>query len=81
MPSLASSGTDQFEADTPLEAVVESDRSVDYDLSEEEISIRAYECWLERGSPLGSPEIDWAKAEEDLRSQRSKKPAAAAASA
>jgi hypothetical protein len=27
----------------------------------------AYQHWEKRGSPLGSPEIDWLAAEEDLR--------------
>jgi len=27
---------------------------------------RAYERWLERGSPLGSPELDWLEAEREL---------------
>ncbi len=28
----------------------------------------AYQYWKERGLPLGSPEIDWFAAENDLRS-------------
>jgi len=28
----------------------------------------AYESWEERGRPAGSPEVDWQKAEERLRS-------------
>lgn len=31
------------------------------------ISRRAYELWLERGSPEGSPEEDWFKAEAEIR--------------
>jgi hypothetical protein len=27
---------------------------------------RAYERWLERGSPQGSPELDWLEAEREL---------------
>jgi hypothetical protein len=33
------------------------------------IEALAYEQWLLRGSPIGSPEIDWLRAEEDLRSR------------
>jgi hypothetical protein len=28
----------------------------------------AYQYWEERGRPVGSPEVDWQKAEERLRS-------------
>jgi LmbE family N-acetylglucosaminyl deacetylase len=31
----------------------------------------AYQLWQERGSPLGSPEQDWLRAEEQLRSENS----------
>jgi hypothetical protein len=29
----------------------------------------AYEYWLARGCPLGSPEVDWLRAEQELRSR------------
>ena len=32
----------------------------------EEIAGLAYELWVRRGSPLGSPEIDWHAAESAL---------------
>jgi hypothetical protein len=32
----------------------------------EKISARAYELWIERGSPMGSPEIDWQRAEAEI---------------
>ena len=32
-----------------------------------EISALAYELWIQRGCPLGSPEVDWFRAKEDLR--------------
>jgi hypothetical protein len=38
------------------------------------IEVRAYELWLERGSPIGSPEIDWQKAELELRTADSSTP-------
>ena len=31
------------------------------------IEALAYQLWLDRGSPAGSPEIDWRRAEEELR--------------
>jgi Protein of unknown function (DUF2934) len=32
----------------------------------EKISARAYELWVERGCPVGSPEIDWFRAESEI---------------
>jgi hypothetical protein len=31
------------------------------------VAIRAYELWIERGCPVGSPEVDWYQAEEEVR--------------
>jgi hypothetical protein len=31
------------------------------------IEALAYEHWLARGCPAGSPEVDWLRAEDDLR--------------
>jgi len=39
--------------------------------SYEEISMRAYELWMERGRPHGSPDVDWHRAIEELRSKTS----------
>ena len=33
----------------------------------ESIEALAYQRWLNRGCPVGSPEIDWNRAEEELR--------------
>ncbi len=33
------------------------------------IQLAAYYLWKQRGSPLGTPEIDWFRAEEQLREQ------------
>jgi hypothetical protein len=30
----------------------------------------AYLHWLERGCPIGSPDEDWSRAEQDLRNQQ-----------
>ncbi len=35
-----------------------------------EISALAYELWIQRGCPLGSPEVDWFRAREDLRRKK-----------
>jgi hypothetical protein len=32
----------------------------------------AYLRWLERGCPIGSPEEDWSRAEQDLRSDQTR---------
>jgi hypothetical protein len=32
-----------------------------------ELSALAYELWMQRGCPLGSPEVDWFRAEEELK--------------
>jgi hypothetical protein len=32
----------------------------------QEIELRAYQIWQERGSPSGTPETDWFKAEQKL---------------
>lgn len=38
----------------------------------------AYQLWLERGCPLGSPEDDWFRAEAELKSRTEIASAAAA---
>ena len=48
----------------------ETSSSDAYSPTYDEIAARAHECWLERGCPSGSPEIDWRQAEEELRSGR-----------
>ena len=31
------------------------------------IAARAYELWMQRGCPIGSPEVDWFEAEAEVR--------------
>jgi hypothetical protein len=31
------------------------------------IEARAYDLWVQRGCPIGSPEVDWFQAEEEIR--------------
>jgi Protein of unknown function (DUF2934) len=33
------------------------------------IEARAYGLWVERGCPIGSPEVDWLRAEAELTEQ------------
>ena len=37
--------------------------------SREEIAVRAYHLWEERGRPIGSPEADWSRAENEVRGE------------
>lgn len=34
--------------------------------SHQEVESRAYKLWQERGRPMGTPEADWFKAEQEL---------------
>jgi Protein of unknown function (DUF2934) len=35
--------------------------------SHSQIEILAYQFWLDRGAPFGSPDIDWFRAEDELK--------------
>lgn len=35
-----------------------------------ELSALAYELWIQRGCPIGSPEVDWFRAEKDLKRRK-----------
>ncbi len=39
------------------------------DPEHEEVERKAYECWMSRGCPEGSPEEDWFEAERELRQE------------
>jgi hypothetical protein len=47
------------------------------DLDQDELSSHAYRCWQERGCPEGSPEVDWERAQQELRERRNLKSSAA----
>ena len=50
---------------------LDQDPSEFYSASENsDVAARAYECWHERGCPDGSPDIDWQRAEEEVRLRR-----------
>jgi hypothetical protein len=36
----------------------------------QEIQVLAHKLWKIRGEPIGSPEIDWIQAEEEIRAKR-----------
>jgi len=36
-------------------------------LNESDLSAHAYELWQDRDCPIGSPDVDWFRAAEDLR--------------
>ncbi len=60
------------------DALTGSDAAETGEPSHHEISARAYQCWHERGCPEGSPEEDWNRACNELRSRRQKTSAASA---
>jgi Protein of unknown function (DUF2934) len=47
----------------------------------EEIALRAYGLWQERGSPIGSPEEDWLRAEQEICNRGAQPPEVAPTSA
>ena len=47
--------------------------------AQEEIAVIAYEIWLQRGCPIGSPDKDWLRAEIEFKSRRVPVAASAAA--
>lgn len=36
----------------------------------EEIALRAYHLWEQRGRPIGSSEQDWSRAEDEIRGEK-----------
>jgi hypothetical protein len=41
--------------------------------NDQQIALRAYQSWEERGRPWGTPEIDWFRAERDLAGSESER--------
>lgn len=72
VPAARSTGTTPrgdsglLDSPTPRAGLTGEDEGPTYD----EISQRAYHCWVERGSPHGSPEIDWDRARLELLEER-----------
>ncbi|MEO8028745.1 MAG: zinc-binding dehydrogenase [Bryobacteraceae bacterium] len=59
-------------ADWPIE-------STDLGQVRDRLELLAYRMWQDRGSPLGSPEVDWFRAAEKLRREEEHKPVASMA--
>ena len=49
-------------------------REIPAAISPDHVSIArlAYLHWLERGCPIGSPEEDWSRAEQDLKNEQAR---------
>ncbi|MGD0299494.1 MAG: DUF2934 domain-containing protein [Bryobacteraceae bacterium] len=46
-------------------------KQMNYDqLQRRRLERLAYRLWLDRGSPMGSPDEDWLRAEDELRRER-----------
>jgi len=63
-------------AQAPLEAA--DQKLVSQPDDQDRVSALAHEFWVQRGCPLGSPEADWLRAEEELRANTASSPAGAA---
>jgi hypothetical protein len=73
VPGARGSGTtargDSLSSQHPTTSLDSSGRYEE--LPHDEIAARAYNCWRERGCPEGSAEVDWYRAEQELRAERS----------
>lgn len=67
--SLGSSNTQAARANFPDTS---NDTSAMNGFAESEVSALAYQAWCERGCPIGSPEVDWETAVEQLRGKRAR---------
>jgi hypothetical protein len=62
---VAEKQTQQVVVELPSVPLVAGDRP-----DAQEIARMAHQYWLERGSPIGTPEEDWFRAEEEFRMRR-----------
>jgi hypothetical protein len=69
MASAVEAGEATAISDT--EALQESD-------THDAVAALAYEFWLQRGCPIGSPEEDWFRAEAEIKNRQMTAPATAA---
>ncbi len=51
----------------PKKTAAREPEAVTTTTTEKSIAALAYQLWLGRGCPVGSPEIDWFQAEEELK--------------
>ncbi len=61
----------------PAEQVADDQPAGNSSPTHDEIALRAYECWHERGCANDSPETDWYRAELELQTKAKAKSAAA----
>ena len=55
------------EGTIPILAIIDLEGVVNHpDPMQQQIAMRAYELWQERGCALGTPETDWFRAEQEL---------------
>ena len=50
--------------------VASSSTSNETAYTSDDVAAEAYRCWHERGCPEGSPEVDWQRAQERLRTKK-----------
>jgi len=66
-----------LEMDSPRKALgIATTLNMSDSIDRNEIAALAYELWQERGCPLGSPDEDWFRAEEKLKSSTAQAAAA-----
>ncbi len=74
VPGARGSGTtvrgDGNSGQTPTLSLDQDPSEVYSTSGDSEVAARAHECWHERGCPEGSPEVDWQRAEEEVRLRR-----------
>jgi Protein of unknown function (DUF2934) len=80
IPGARSSGTtaqaDNLSGQVPTVRMATT--AAEDSVSHDEIAAYAYRFWLERGCPSGSPEVDWRRAEIEVRERRQTPKASAA---
>lgn len=73
VPGAASTGTtplgDSGLSDSPNPGA-DAQRESTLGPTDDEISARAHQYWVERGRPHGSPEVDWNRARQELIEER-----------
>ncbi len=72
LPPQRTESRQSIQEPVPVAALVE------YEPAADEVASLAYQLWIERGSPHGSHEEDWYRAEEQLRAAEPLRRSAAA---
>lgn len=71
MPNNTANRRDLWKRGFMSKANVQSDRPYEV-MVDKEIAMLAYEYWEQRGRPIGSPEVDWYRAEDDVNREQSR---------